>query len=288
MKKIYIGLFAFVSLGFIDSAVAATDAPVAKPQQATAHFNLEQVSDIKKIITEYLIQHPDVVMTAFQAGMAEKQKEEIATMEKAVIENKDKIFKNPDSPTAGNHKNPTQALVVFMDPYCGYCKKFHGEIDTILSTNKDVKITFVDIPIMGPGSSLAVKAMLAAKAQGKYDQLQKALFTADKHLSKKQILKIAKSLGIDTKQLETDMKSKEIQSQVNRNSELAKALGINGTPTLIIGENKVIPGFVGAEEVNNMLKETTSPVTETQPTPEKASVTPALGTASVPQHTGRK
>jgi protein-disulfide isomerase len=287
MKKIYLGLLAFASLSFADIVVAA-DTPVAKPQQATTHFSSEQVTDIKKIMTEYLIEHPDIVMTAFQAGMAEKQKEEVATMEKAVIENKDKIFKNPDAPTAGNHKDPTQALVVFMDPYCGYCKKFHGEIDTILSTNKDVKITFVDIPIMGPGSSLAVKAMLAAKIQGKYDQLQKALFTTDKHLSKKQILKIAKSLGIDTKQLETDMKSKGIQAQINRNSELAKVLGINGTPTLIIGEGKVVPGFLRAEEVNKMLKETTLPVAETQPTSEKAAGTPASGTASVSQPTGQK
>ena len=160
-----------------------------------------------------------------------------------------------------------------MDPYCGYCKKFHGEIDTLLRTNKDVKITFVDIPIMGPESITAVKAMLAAKMQGKYDQLQKAIFSSDKHLTKKQILKIADSLGIDKKQLEKDMKSKDIQAQVDHNSDLAKILGINGTPTLIVGKSKVIPGFVGAEEVNKNLKESTNPThaSESKPASEKAS-----------------
>jgi len=207
-----------------------------------------------------------------QAGMAEKQKEEVAKIEKAVIENKDKIFKsNPAFPTAGNTKNPTQELVLFMDPYCGYCKKFHGELGSILNANKDVRITFIDVPIMGPGSFVAIKAMLAAKAQNKYDQLQQAIFSADKHLSKKQILKIAKSLGIDTKQLEQDMKSKGIQAQVNRNEALVKTLGMNGTPTLIIGESKVVPGFLSAEEVNKLLKETTSSAPGTQPTPKKPS-----------------
>ena len=32
---------------------------------------------------------------------------------------------------------------------------------------------------MGAGSTIAIKAMLAAKAQGKYEQLQKAIFTSD-------------------------------------------------------------------------------------------------------------
>lgn len=275
MKNIYLGLLPFASLGFVTFASAEDTQQIpaltATSQQATTHFTSEQVGDIKKIMTEYLTQNPDMIMMAFQAGMEQKQKQELSKIEKAVSENKDKIFKNKNAPTAGNSKNPTQELAVFMDPYCGYCKKFHGEIDNILNSNKDVKITFVDIPIMGPGSILAVKAMLAAKAQGKYDQLQQAIFSADKHLSKKQILKIATSLGIDAKQLETDMKSKEIQAQINHNSELAKLLGINGTPTLIIGESKVVPGFLSAEEVNKMLKETTAPTAENKPTAEKTS-----------------
>lgn len=269
MKKLHLSLLSFATIGFVNIA-SAEDIPIEKTPSATAQFNTQQVADIKKIMTEYLTQNPDIVMTAVQAGMAAKQKEEIAKIEKAVVENKEKIFKDKTIPTAGNLEGK-ESLVIFMDPYCGYCKKFHGEIDTILSKNKDVKITFIDIPIMGPGSNLAIKAMLAAKAQGKYDQLQKAIFTSDKNLSKKQLLKIANSLGIDTKQLETDMKSKAIEAQVNRNSELARALGISGTPTLIVGENKVIPGYMSAEEVNKSLKESSTPPTETKPVAEKTS-----------------
>lgn len=268
MKKIYVSLLSFASVGLVNMA-SAEDIAIDKAQHTSTQFTAEQVRDIKKVMTEYLTQNPDIVMTAFQAGMEKKQQEEIAKIEKAVIENKDKIFKDSTIPTAGNPKG-TESLVIFMDPYCGYCKKFHGEVDTILSTNKDVKITFIDVPIMGPGSALAIKAMLAAKAQGKYDQLQKAIFSADKHLSKKQILKIASSLGIDTKKLEADIKSKEIQAQINRNSELAKILGINGTPTLIIGERQVVPGFMNAEDVNKKLKEAVAS-TEKKPTEEKKS-----------------
>lgn len=267
MKKIYLGLLSVASVAFLDIA-AANDVPVAQQKHTSTQFSPEQVTDIKKILTEYISQNPDIVMTAFQAGMESKQKDELAKVEKAVVDNKEKIFNDKTTPVAGNSEG-TESLVVFMDPYCGYCKKFHGEIDKILSSNKDVKIRFFDIPIMGPESNVAVKAMLAAKLQNKYDQLQKAIFSADKHLSKKQILKIAKSLGIDTQQLETDMKSKAIQTQIDRNSELAKVLGINGTPTIIIGESTVVPGFLSADEVIKKLQATTHTV-ETKPAPETA------------------
>jgi len=205
--------------------------------------------------------------------MEKQQKETVAKMEKAVAENKDKIFNDPATPVGGNPKG-TQTLVVFMDPNCGYCKKFDKELTTLSKTNKNLKIIFKDIPIMGDSSTTIIKAMIAAKEQGKYEQLQKAIFASDKRLTLKLLLKLASSVGIDTKKLESDMKSKAIEAQINQNLELAKTLGINGTPTLIVGDSKVLPGYVSAEELNKMLSDssTSAPTAETKAgAPEKSS-----------------
>jgi protein-disulfide isomerase len=260
--KTLISLLSCVSLSLISNSFAE------ETSKATEHFNSDEIGGIKKIVGEYLVENPEIIMTAFQAGMALKQKEEVAKMEQAVKQNRDKIFS--DTAPVGGNLEGSESLVIFMDPYCGYCKKFHGEIDAIVNQNKDVKITFIDIPIMGPESTLAVQAMLAAKEQGKYEQLQKAIYSADKRLTKRDIIKMADSLGIDTNKLEDDMKSKAIKNQVDLNSDLAKELGVNGTPTLIIGESKVVPGFLPADEVNKMLKETVQ-TSEDEKTSEKSS-----------------
>jgi len=279
MKKISLSLLSFASLGLLTHAYAAEtpqgQVPVTTPQAATpSTFTPAQLTELEKVIGDYLTKHPDVIMNSFQAAMAAQQKEATAKMEKAVADNKDKIFKDKNAPVGGNPSG-TQSLVVFMDPYCGYCKKFHGELITLLGTNKDVRVIYKDIPIMGPASVMTIKAMLAAKEQGKYDQLQKAVFESDKHLTKKQLLKLASSVGIDTKKLEADMKNKDIQKEIDQTQELAKVLGINGTPTLIVGETKVVPGFVSADELNKMLKEsspTIAPVAgENKPVVEKNS-----------------
>jgi protein-disulfide isomerase len=268
MKKVYLSLLSFASLSLLNHAYAADKAevPVTTPQASTAStpssFTPTQLTELEKVIGDYLTKHPDVIMNSFQAAMTAQQKEATEKMEKAVAANKDKIFKDKNAPVGGNPTG-SQTLVVFLDPYCGYCKKFHAELITLLNTNKDVKVIYKDLPIMGPASVMTIKAMLAAKEQGKYDQLQKAVFESDKHLTKKQLLKLASSLGIDTKKLEADMKKKEIQAEVDQTQALAKEIGINGTPTLIVGETKVIPGFVAADELNKMLKESVSGVAPT-------------------------
>jgi len=264
MKMSYLNLMTLASLSFVNNSFADTapQVPATTPQaqtppQATSNFTSAQLSEIEKVIGDYLTKHPDAIMNAFQSGMEAQQKKVVAKMEKAVAENKDKIFNDTASPIGGNPKG-TQSLVVFTDPICGYCKKFHGELDPLLSSNKDVKIIFKEIPIMGGGSTIAIKALLAAKTQNKYDQLQKAVYSSDKPLTKKQVLKLASSVGIDTKKLEEDMKNKAIQAEIDQSLELAKIIGINGTPTLIIGETKVVPGYMPAADLNKLLKETSS------------------------------
>ncbi len=258
MNKLSICLLSLASCGFINGAFAEdaskVQVPLTTPQSTTSNFTPAQLGEIETIIADFLAKNPNIIMDSFKTAMAQQQKEAVVKIEKAVAENKDKIFKNKEDPIGGNVKG-SQSLVVFMDPYCGYCKKFHKELTTLLNMNKDVKIIFKDIPIMGESSILAIQALLAAKEQGKYDQLQNAVFVSDKPLTKKQLSKIAASLGMDKKKFYTDMKSKAVQTQIDQTLELAKALGINGTPTLIVRESKVLPGFVSAEDLDKQLKE---------------------------------
>ena len=87
-------------------------------------------------------------------------------------------------------------MVAFLDPYCGYCRKFYRDFRTVLAKNKDVKVIVKEIPILSDDSVLTVKALLAAKNQGKYEQLQTAVYSSDKPLSEKQVMKVASSLGM--------------------------------------------------------------------------------------------
>jgi len=256
MTKLHLTLLSAVCISFTSTAFAASVTKTELPPIVTtpSNFTQAQLEEIDEIVAEYVSKNPQAISESLQMAMELKQKEELAKMEKVVLANKDKIFKNNADPVLGNSKG-TETLVVFADPNCGYCKKIHPELAALVNTNKNVKIIFKDLPIMGDNSLLAIKAMLAAKNQGKYNEVQDAVYTADRPLTKKQILKLASTLGLDAKKLDADMKSKEVQAQIDQNLELSKTLGINGTPTLILGESTVVPGYLSAEAINEKLKE---------------------------------
>jgi protein-disulfide isomerase len=261
MNKKYIYLLSFVSFTFMSGAFAADTpsqqaaaAPAAAPQQQASSFTPAQLTEMDKLIGDYLTNHPDQITASLQAAASKQQQETVAKMEKAVVDNKDKLFKDAKAPVGGNLKG-TQSLVVFLEPACGYCKKLYKELGELYSLNKEVKVIFKDLPIMGGNSVMAIKAMLAAKEQGKYDQMQKAVYGSDKPASKKQLYKMAASLGLDMKKFAADMKDKALQTQIDETIELSKVVGATGTPLLIINESKVVPGYVTADELNKMLTE---------------------------------
>ena len=65
----------------------------------------------------------------------------------------------------------------------------------------------------------------------------------------------AKDVGINMAQLEKDMASAEVKDTLQENFKLAEALGMNGTPSYVIGDN-VIVGAVGLEALREKVNTT--------------------------------
>ncbi len=253
MTLSYSRLLLCVSLATMTLANTSLLAEPAEKAPASTAFTPAQIKELDVLITAFLVNHPDVVMTSLQAGAEKQQQEEIKKMETAVQGQMEALFNDKETPFLGNVAG-AQSLVVFFDPYCGHCRKFHKELTPVVEKNKDLKVLLNDIPIMGPQSILAVQAMLAAKAQGKYDEFQKALFALEEPASEKKLMKIAKSLGLDTKKFKADMKGPAVKKRIEHLMKLTKTIGITGTPTLIINQKKVVPGYLSSEELEKELK----------------------------------
>lgn len=57
------------------------------------------------------------------------------------------------------------------------------------------------------------------------------------------VLRIAGEVGLDVEQLKVDMQSPEVEEHIATSLRLAEALGFNGTPSFVVGD-QLIPGFV--------------------------------------------
>jgi protein-disulfide isomerase len=62
-----------------------------------------------------------------------------------------------------------------------------------------------------------------------------------KDLSHDAIMAIAREQGLDPDRLARDMDAADITARLDENMRLAQALGVNGTPAFVLG-NQLIPG----------------------------------------------
>ena len=124
-------------------------------------------------------------------------------------------------------KKEKYSLTVFTDVDCGYCRKFHNEIDEY--NNLGISIKYLAFPRAGIDSESYTK-MVSAWCS---DQ-------ADLSIT---LLKDNKSIP-----------SNSCENSVAEQFELGRTLGITGTPALITQSGKLLPGYVPAQELLMLLQ----------------------------------
>lgn len=274
LKKIFTTVVSTITLTTLLAsntfAVTATDATVTAPQaDAVANTNVtssteggftaDQVKSIQKIVREYLVANPQVLLEVSAALRKQMEEKQLLQAQDAIKQNKDALFNDSKSPTVGNPQG-TKTLVEFFDYQCPHCKEVNTVITGLIAKNKDLKVVMKEWPIFGGASNTAAQAALAAAKQGKYMEMHEALLTAEDPLSADKIQKIAKKLSLNVTQLNKDMKSPEVAAAIKSNFELARNLGLVGTPAFIMTNKnqdqfKFVPGAATEEGLQKQLDE---------------------------------
>jgi protein-disulfide isomerase len=207
---------------------------------------------INESVSKYIISHPQVVEQSVINLQAQKQKEEHEKTAKLVQHYGQDLMNDKDgSPILGN-PNGSVKMVVFMDPFCGYCRRFHEVLSKAVEENKDLEIIIREIPIISDKSDMAIRAELAAKMQGKYVDFQKAMYKADPSVSHNELLAIAKNMSADPTRMAQDMERPEFKKLIERNMHLAQQIHLTGTPTYIINGH-VMSGAISYTQLQELL-----------------------------------
>ena len=215
--------------------------------------------EIEIIIHEYIMQNPELIIKSVEKLRQIAEKEE-KNKEDYLEKNFNSLANEIDIPWQGN-KDAKVVLVEFVDYNCGYCKKSLEAITEILKNNNKIKISFRDYPILSPTSTIAAQAALAANAQNKYFDFHANLMNYEGNLTENKIFEIAKESGLNINKLKEHMLDPKITSVLKRNKELAKNLGIRGTPTFLIN-GKLYAGALDLNRLNFLIDEALLEVTE--------------------------
>ncbi|MEO1282170.1 MAG: DsbA family protein [Pseudomonadota bacterium] len=201
-------------------------------------FNPEQKSEIEKIVRSYLLANPEIFLEV--QGVLEKrlQEQQSERLKNAISENAQTLFKRADAPIAGNPDGDV-TVVEFFDYNCGFCKRGFKDIADLIAADKNVKVVLKEFPIFGKGSEDAARVALAAKAQGKYWEVHRALLEMEGRVDGASALSAAEKVGLDIARLKSDMTSGPVNEEISTVRDLAQKMGINGTPHFLVGDRTI-------------------------------------------------
>ena len=109
-----------------------------------------------------------------------------------------------------------------------------------------------ELPILGPNSVLASRALVASQKQGRYAELHDALLKLREEPAEPVLRREAERAGLDWARLKRDMDDPSVQRRIEANTRLAQALQIQGTPAMVVGET-LVPGAVDLASLERLV-----------------------------------
>jgi protein-disulfide isomerase len=235
-------------------AVAMLCAPPASAQT----FSDDQRRDIEGIIKDYLLKHPEVLQEAMAALDKKQQDAEAEKARTTIKANNATLFNSPHQVVLGNPQGDV-TMVEFFDYNCGYCKRALPDMLTLLKSDPNIKFVLKEFPVLGEGSVDAAHVAIAVRMQDpsgkKYIEFHQKLLGSRGPADKARALAVAKEVGFDMARIEKDMASGEVKATIDENMKLADALGVNGTPSYVVGSELVV-GAVGLDSLKEKIAAT--------------------------------
>lgn len=213
---------------------------VASPLAAQS-FTPQQRQEIVGVLREALRTDPSILREAVAALEADEARVQDAASKTALAAARDQLV-DPADPVAGNPLGDV-TVVEFYDTRCPYCRRMRPVLADLLRLDPKLRLVIKDMPVLGPGSVLESRALLAAQRQGGYFPLQAALMRGTAQPDRDGIRAEATRLGLDGGVLLRDMDDPAIKSRIEANLALARVLGLKGVPAYVVG-TQIFPGAV--------------------------------------------
>ncbi len=126
---------------------------------------------------------------------------------------------------------PDVTIVEFFDYACPYCKASNPVVDRLIAEDKDLRVVYRELPILGPDSVVAARLSLEASKAGRFARFHDTLWAAGRPAP--ETIAAASQAAAIPPQPTNDPR---IEAELKRNFQLAGQLGATGTPLFVVGD----------------------------------------------------
>jgi protein-disulfide isomerase len=142
---------------------------------------------------------------------------------------------------------PDVTLVEFFDYACPYCKASNASVDRLIAEDKDLRVVYRELPILGPDSVTSARLSLQASKLGRFGQFHDTLWATGRPAPETNA-RAAQAAGIAAEPQQDPV----IEAELKRNFQLAGQLGATGTPLFVVGD-RVMNGAVGYQTLREAI-----------------------------------
>ncbi len=244
--------FNFLTASFL---MMATVLLMPIPAQA---FNDSDKPAIEEIIRQYLLKNPELILEVQQALELKQRREAKQRASRALKENNEIIFLSKNQAEIGNPKADV-TVVEFFDYNCSFCQRAMKDMDTLLGADANLKFVLKELPILSEGSVEAHKVSTAVYRlyPEKYQDFHRTLLGSQGQKDGNRALRIAQEMKMDINSINKESQKSDVLGAFREVNDLATKLGINGTPSYVIGD-EVVFGALGEavlrKKIQNMRK----------------------------------
>lgn len=193
----------------------------------------------------------------------------------AISANANQIYGGEGNVVLGNPSGDV-TLVEFFDYNCSFCRAAVPDMAALIAEDPNLKIILKDFPILTQGSIDAARiAILVGEDPGvPYWDFHQKLFSSRGQVGTNEALQAAADAGGDRVALMLNMNGSRTADIIQKNFDLADALGIDGTPTYILGD-EVVQGAVGVDALRQKIANLRACGSTACPATDAANVPPS-------------
>ena len=208
--------------------------------------------EIQQMIKDYIMNNPEVIMQSLEGFHNKKLDESTRKTTDYLQKNKAQIEEAESPPILGN-PNGDIVVVAFYDYNCSFCKKANDYENEIIASDPGVKVVLRPIPILGGTSTYAAKIAIAVQrvSSNNFLNVHNELMKMQE-ISEENVKTMLAKYNIDYSLIENEVNSYSVRQIIAKNFDLAKELGIKGTPSYIINGN-FAPGLIPTEKFKSII-----------------------------------
>lgn len=215
--------------------------------------SLQSKTEIENIVRDYLLENPEIIIEALEVFEQRRIDEQRLRQQQLISQNSGVLLASEHQTILGNPDGDI-TLIEFFDYNCGFCRDSLQHVERLVEEDKNLRVILKEFPVLGPGSQQAARVAIAASKVDptKYLMLHSRLLNSRGQTNERTALRAAEKVGLDVSKIRELMNEPIIEEAITEVYSIATVLGVNGTPTFIVG-NEVLPGAVGYEVLRQKL-----------------------------------